>query len=149
MNRHHKKQKPKKPAASSAQRTPHVLCVDDDPGIVSAIELRMKRYDVQVTGSYTGMQGYWEAVTHRPDLIITDLRMPQGDGAYLLECLKQNPKTTHIPVLVFSGLRGEDLADRVRHLGGETLLQKPIRGEALISAIGRFIELRENVELTN
>ena len=149
MNRRHQKQKPQKPAANPTHRAPRVLCVDDDPGIISAIELRLKRFNVDVTGSFTGMQGYWEAITHRPDLIITDLRMPQGDGSYLLECLKQNPKTAHIPVLVFSGLRGDDLAERVRHLGGESLLQKPIRGEELLNTIARYIDLREKMEITN
>jgi DNA-binding response OmpR family regulator len=149
MKRNHKSQQTPRPARNRVARTPSVLCVDDDPGIVSAIELRLKRYDVQVLGSYTGMQGYWEAITHRPDLVITDLRMPQGDGTYLLECLKQNPKTSHIPVLVFSGLRENDLAERVRHLGGETLLQKPIRGEELVNTIRRFIDLREKTEPTN
>jgi len=149
MNRNHEKQKIQKPETRRPARTPRVLCVDDDPAIVAAIEMRLKRYDVQVMGFFTGMQGYWEAITHRPDLIITDLRMPQGDGTYLLECLKQNPKTSHIPVLVFSGLRGDDLAERVKHLGAESLLQKPIRGDELVQAIARFVDLREKVELTN
>ena len=149
MKRNHKKQKVQKPSAKPSVSTPRVLCVDDDPGIVSAIEMRLRRYDVTVMSSYTGMQGYWEAITHGPDLIITDLRMPQGDGSYLLECLKQNAKTSHIPVLVFSGLRSNDLAERVRHLGGESLLQKPIRGEELVKTIGQFIDLREKAELTN
>jgi DNA-binding response OmpR family regulator len=149
MKRNHKKQKIQKLATTPPVSTPRVLCVDDDPGIVAAIEMRLRRYDVTVMGSFTGMQGYWEALTHRPDLIITDLRMPQGDGSYLLECLKQNSKTSHIPVLVFSGLRDNDLEERVRHLGGESLLQKPIRGEELVKTIGQFIELREKAELTN
>lgn len=149
MKRNHRRQVFQKPTRKRPARTPRVLCVDDDPGIISAIELRLKRYNVQVIGSFTGMQGYWEAITHRPDLVITDLRMPQGDGSYLLECLKQNPKTSHIPVLVFSGLRENDLAERIRHLGGEMLLQKPIRSEELIYTIGRFIDLRKKAQTTN
>lgn len=128
--------RPRKP------RKPVLLCVDDDPGIVAAIELRLRSYDVQVLGYYTGMQGYWQAVVRRPDLIITDLRMPQGDGDYLLECLRRNPLIADIPVLVLTGLRADDLRGRMEHLGAAAVLQKPIRGEELVKHIARFIPLR-------
>ena len=125
---------------------PTLLCVDDDPGVIAAIEMRLRPYAVSVLSSYTGMQGYWQAVERRPDLIITDLRMPQGDGAHFLECLKQNQKTADIPVMVLSGLRSDDLAGRMRHLGAENLLQKPISGNDLLAAIAKHIPLRMEKE---
>ncbi len=128
--------------------TPTLLCVDDDPGIVAAIELRLRQYDLKVLALYTGMQGYWQAVTRRPDLIITDLRMPYGDGDYLLKCLQRNPRTAGIPVLVLTGQRADDLPTRIEHLGAEAILQKPIHGEELVEHIARFIPLREREEGT-
>ena len=125
---------------------PTLLCVDDDPGIVAAVEMRLRPYAVSVLSSYTGMQGYWQAVERRPDLIITDLRMPQGDGSHFLECLKQNRKTADIPVMVLSGMRSNDLSGRMRHLGAAALLQKPISGKELLAAIAKHIPLRMKEE---
>jgi CheY-like chemotaxis protein len=89
------------------------------------------------------MQGYWQAALHRPDVIVTDLRMPLGGGNYLLECLRRNPETVDIPVLVLSGLSARSLSGRVELLGAAALLQKPICSEELIENIAKFIPLRE------
>src|SRR5882724_7657990 len=76
---------------------PSILCVDDDPDITWTIEMRLKSYDVTVKRAFHGMQGIWEAVRARPDLIIMDLAMPNGDGAYILRCLRGNQETETVP----------------------------------------------------
>jgi CheY-like chemotaxis protein len=124
--------------------TPVLVCVDDDPGVINAIELRLRPYDVTFFGCFSGMQGIWRAVTERPDLVITDLRMPQGDGSDLLECLQRNPQTANIPVLVLSGLRDDHLSTQVRNRGAKALLQKPIAGDQLLIEMGKWITLRKS-----
>ena len=76
---------------------PTILCVDDDPGISTAIQLHLRPYAVQVERAYCGMQGIWESVHQQPDLIIVDLAMPHGDGAYLLECLNSASRRPPFP----------------------------------------------------
>ena len=71
------------PPAST--QTPVVLCIDDDPHVIEVIQDYLDRYDVKLLPAYFGTQGIWLAALHQPDVIITDLRMPQGDGTTVIE----------------------------------------------------------------
>lgn len=126
-----------------ATRTPRILCVDDDPDLQTAIELRMKKYDVEIDHAYYGMQGIIEASKGSPDLILMDQAMPHGNGEYLLEAIKRNPATSSIPVIVLTGMRDPALRSRLLHSGAEAYLQKPAPFDELVHQISRFVDLRE------
>ena len=123
----------------TSRDAPLILCIDDDPDIVSAIEMRLRKYDLRTVGAFTGMQGIWHAANDQPDLIITDVRMPQGDGICVLECLKRNAATAAIPVIVLSGLGQQDLQGRVRNLGAVGFVRKPVDFHKLIPMIRSVI----------
>ena len=123
--------------------TPKVLCIDDDPDVSRAIQLRLDNFEVEVIPAFFGTQGLGLAVTEKPDVIITDLKMPQGGGEYLLECLKCNAKTVDIPVIVLTGKSDENLPARMYRLGAAKLLKKPIAFDELVQELRRYIELRE------
>ncbi|MFZ5829102.1 MAG: response regulator [Planctomycetota bacterium] len=127
-------------------RTPRILCIDDDPDISRTIALRLRAYDVEVHESYRGVLGIWIALRERPDLIITDLGMPMGDGELVLDLLKRKPQTAHIPVIVLSGQRGEDLPERAHRLGAVRFLHKPVLFTELAEELARHIPLRPRPE---
>ena len=124
-------------------RTPCILCVDDDPDLQTSIELRMRKFDVELVHASYGMQGIVEATQNLPDLILLDLAMPHGNGAYLLEVLKRNQATSNIPVIVVTGMRDPSLKSRVLREGAEAFLQKPVLFDDLVHHVSRFIDLRE------
>jgi response regulator RpfG family c-di-GMP phosphodiesterase len=121
---------------------PTVLCIDDDPQIPEAIRLRLRRYEVHVLCAYHGMHGFWLAMTERPDLIITDMRMPQGQGDHIIDCLRHNTDTRSIPVIVLSGQARQEVARRLTGLNVEEILTKPVRFDALRAAIARYVPMR-------
>jgi len=124
------------------QYRPKVLCIDDDPAIVTAIEHHLSQYDVEVHTAFLGKQGIWTAVTEAPDVIITDLRMPHGNGEYVVECLKGRADTCEIPVLVLTGQRDPQIKRWMMTLGIEYYLQKPLQMDKLVRAIGKLIDLQ-------
>ncbi|MEO2048632.1 MAG: response regulator [Pirellulales bacterium] len=128
----------------SKQQTalPKVLCIDDDPEISRIIQLRLSEFEVEVERAFCGMQGHWLAVTSNPDVIITDLRMPQGEGEYILECLKRNAETFHIPVIVLTGKSGNDLSGQLKSLGAAGFLRKPFHFDELFNELSQYIKLR-------
>ena len=130
----------------TAVTAPTILCVDDDPDIQTAIELRMREFDVTIDHAFFGMQGIVEAGRSNPDLILMDLAMPNGDGQYLLECVKRNPETSAIPVLVLTGMRDPRLKRRVLNAGAEAFLEKPVHFDQLLEHIGRYVKLRRRDE---
>lgn len=128
---------------TTPRRVPRVLCIDDDPDILNTLKLRLRNYDVEVLEATHGMHGLWLAAHEDLDVIVTDLRMPQGEGEHVLECLKRNPETTNIPVIVLSGKPGSDLDGRLRLLGAATFVRKPIHFSELLRVLGEYITLRE------
>ena len=123
-------------------QTPVVLCIDDDPQVVEVIQDYLDRYDVKLLRAHFGAQGIWLAAVHQPDVIITDLRMPQGDGATVIETLRRNAKTAAIPIVVLTGRTDPGIEGRVRHLGAENCLHKPLHVHDLLAELRRYIELR-------
>lgn len=124
------------------RKRPAILCIDDDPDAVGTIVAALRPFDVRILTDFNGEQGFWEAIRAKPDLIVTDLCMPQGSGEMLIECLRRNPETRSIPVIVVTGRRGVDVWGRVRHLGAARVLKKPFDASALVREIRRFVCLR-------
>jgi CheY-like chemotaxis protein len=122
---------------------PTILCVDDDPEIGRSIELILSNYEVTVVRETCGRLGAWDVYYQRPDLIVTDLRMPNGNGEQLLQLIKSNSNTAHIPVIVVTGQRHPHLRGHVKLLGACGFLQKPFHRETLIKEITLVLPLRE------
>lgn len=122
---------------------PRILCVDDDPDIQTTIELRMRSFDVQVEHAYHGMHGIVEAIKAHPDLILLDVAMPNGNGEYLLKCIKANSATADIPVIVLTGMRDPCLKNRLLQTGAAVFLQKPVHFDELLHHISRFVDVRK------
>jgi response regulator RpfG family c-di-GMP phosphodiesterase len=127
--------------SAQAPSTPTVLCIDDDPNVCRALARTLRSHGVEVLVAYHGMHGYHLAATMVPDLIITDLRMPQGEGCYLIECLKRDRQTAHIPVVVFSGVRDPGIESKVRDLGAVEFFNKPTPIDTLLDEVRKHIDL--------
>ena len=116
-----------------------VLCINRDPSVADAIETQMAEMPVDVLRARNGMQGYWLAITKRPALIITDLRMTNGHGGEIIESVKDNALTRSIPVFV---LANHDYPELVRHahrMGATHCFQKPWDVEAILSAVSESL----------
>lgn len=144
--RHLNRQRLQSSMPDTAQLSPEgegatILCIDDDPGISETIALRLQPYDVEVLCAYHGMHGLSIAKTQRPDLIITDVRMPQGGGDYVIECLRNSSGTKDIPIIVLTGRQDSCLNAVTQRLGIEIVFTKPVRFSDLASAIKWYLPL--------
>ena len=129
--------------ATSIARTskPRILSIDDDPDIALAIEIALSKYDIELSCRYSGQQGIWSSISEKPDLVITDWLMPEGSGGDLVTTLKRNRDTADIPIIVLSCLGGDRLQHRLKSMGVDGFVQKPIQHGQLLDAISRHIEL--------
>jgi DNA-binding response OmpR family regulator len=119
---------------------PLVLAIDDDPDISAAIALRLSTYSVDVLPAFAGMPGYWTAVDMHPDVILCDLRMPDGEGNYIVGRLRSHPLTQDIPIIITDqdnpGTRRVMLS-----MGVAAYFNKPIVMKDLIEELRRYILL--------
>lgn len=126
---------------------PTILTIDDDPNISQALKRRFSQYEVTLLQAHHGTHGMWLATTKRPDVIITDLRMPQGRGQDVVAYLVRDPHTRHIPIIVLTGVFDDELRRRMLNLGVDEYFTKPVSFEDLCRAIGRFIDLQKQDEV--
>ena len=126
-----------------ANRNPRILCIDDDPEICRTLEMRLSEYQAEVLVAYYGTQGFWEAITDHPDLILMDIGMPSGDGRFVLESIRNNKTTERIPVIVLTGKRDEELKAEMYTLGADQYLTKPIQFDILLREMQAFVEIRK------
>ncbi|QDV44146.1 Response regulator PleD [Stieleria neptunia] len=131
---------------AKAIQTPRILCIDDDPEICRTLEMRLSGYQAEVLVAFFGTQGFWEAITDRPDLILMDVSMPSGDGRFVLESLRNNQATERIPVIVLTGMRDPDLRAEMLALGADSFLHKPIHFDVLLSEMQSYVELSKRPE---
>jgi PAS domain S-box-containing protein len=96
----------------SEGRSLKVLVVDDDPGAVELIAVRILGLATTVLRAYGGRDAIDIAKRELPDLIVLDLMMPEVSGFDVVEALKLDPETVRIPILVVTARRitGEERA---------------------------------------
>jgi CheY-like chemotaxis protein len=101
-----------------------VLVADDDPKDVELIAVRMADMPVTLLRAYGGQEAIDMAQRELPQLIVLDLMMPDVNGFDVVEALRENDATAHIPVLVVTAKRITD-DDRARLNGYvTTILEK-------------------------
>jgi CheY-like chemotaxis protein len=118
-----------------------VLCIDDDPVVIRSIAIRLQPYGIRVEGADNGTQGYLQAVAMRPDLILLDLKMPNGAGNYVLLKLKENDSTRNIPVIVLTVETHPGVRRNMVAVGAAGFLTKPVRWPELFAAMAQCIPL--------
>ncbi len=130
-----------------AEQKPIILFADDNPDMRAYVtSLLAWRYEiVPVT---TGRQALDEAMRRRPDLVLTDVMMPEMDGFALLEALRQNPATRTVPVIMLSARAGEEASIGGLEAGADDYLTKPFSARELVARVDaqmKMVRLREQV----
>ncbi len=129
---------------SEFQNSEIILIVDDYPDVRRYIRRTLEK-DFQIIEAEDGKAGVAAAVENIPDLIISDVMMPEMDGYQLCETLKTNEKTSHVPVILLTARAGEE--DKLAGLetGADDYLTKPFNSKELRTRVNNLIELRRNL----
>ena len=118
-----------------------VLIVDDDDSMLDYLSDSLK-HNFKIITARNGKEGLKLAVSQMPDLILTDVVMPEMDGIQLVKALKGNSLVSHIPVIMLSGKN--KLQDRMLGLdtGADSYLPKPFYMSELKSLMSNLINNR-------
>jgi len=117
---------------------PHVLVVDDEEFVRDSLEeiLRSKGFE---TSAAAGAQAAMRFLEKRDcDAIVTDLRMPQGDGLSLLHETRR--RGVAIPIVMITGVGTVGEAVQAMKAGAYDFLQKPVQPEELVRVVTRAVE---------
>jgi two-component system KDP operon response regulator KdpE len=106
-----------------------ILVVDDNEAIQKVVQRVAEKLGHQVIQALTGAAALEAAIASQPDIIVLDMGLPDADGRDVLNKLKADQRTTHIPVVVWSGREGESDSRISLGLGAEDYVEK---GDALL-----------------
>ena len=120
------------------QAKPVILVVDDHKDIVWLMTQALSD-DYQVMQAFTGEEALRLIRKQTPDLIITDLMMPGINGLELIDLLKQDRFTRHIPLIIVSAKISEKEQAEGLQRGANTYLTKPFSPEVLHSVVDRLV----------
>ncbi len=120
-----------------------IVLAEDDPDIREISLLLLRRAGHSVVPAGDGEQGWRAVLFHDPDLVISDVDMPEMNGLELCAAIRGNPATEHLPVICISGILmpGDD---RVTRAGATVLLHKPFTANDLLSCVNAAIEAQDS-----
>jgi YesN/AraC family two-component response regulator len=106
-------------------------------------EIQMLDPFYQMMMADNGTEGIDKASEHLPDLIISDLMMLVKDGFELVETLKQDERTSHIPIVLLTAkVTQQDKLDGLK-FGADAYLMKPFNKEELLLRLEKLLEMRK------
>ena len=116
-----------------------ILVVDDERSIVRLLSLRLRSQDYDVLEAYDGVQCVEVAQEKRPDLILLDIKMPNGSGIQAFENLQSNKKTKNIPVIFITAYPKPEVKELVLKMGAHGFVTKPFDGDLLNKRIENIL----------
>lgn len=118
-----------------------VLIVDDEEILRKAIFNDFKRKGYQVLSAANGRDAFEIIKTTKIDVVLSDVRMPDGDGIELLDRIKElNPET---PVVMFITAFADMTLEEAYHKGADAVFSKPFDRKALFAAVEKAVTPKE------
>ncbi|WP_373512421.1 ATP-binding protein [Persicitalea sp.] len=124
---------------------PTLLLVEDNDDVAAYIYSCVGTA-YQVTRAENGQEGIDVALVETPDLILSDVMMPLKDGYALCDTLKQDERTSHIPIVLLTARAA--LNDRLTGLryGADAYLVKPFQREELLVVLANLLQARQKLQ---
>ncbi|WP_235297828.1 ATP-binding protein [Portibacter marinus] len=123
---------------------PSVLLVEDNEDLCHFLrDIVSENY--KVIEAVNGEEGETKAIQHIPDIIISDVMMPKKDGFALCHDLKNNSKTSHIPIILLTAKAGQENKMDGLYQGADAYLTKPFDQEELMVRIKNLIDARRKL----
>lgn len=121
-----------------------VMVVDDDKELCLYVANGLRK-DYNVYTANSGNEAWSLLLTHRPDVVVSDLIMPDGNGYELCRRIKENPDTDNIAVIILTSENNEDSQLQSITLQADHFLPKPFNLQLLRSALNQVLRVRETI----
>ncbi len=112
-----------------------ILVVDDEKDIIELLQYNLEKEGYRISCAYSGEKCLENVKIELPDLILLDLMLPEIDGLDVCKFLKNNPQTSHIPIIMLTA-KGEE-TDIVLglELGADDYITKPFKVRELLARV--------------
>ena len=118
-----------------------VLLIDDDAALLTLMKSAFTSAGYTVEAADNGRKGLKALETYQPDLVVTDIVMPEMEGIGTIMAIKKKPRAPKVIAISGVGrLRDNDYLKWASHLGADEVLAKPFRMSELLRLSRRVIE---------
>ena len=121
----------------------NILVIDDDDGVRGSLEKILLREDHDVLTAADGAEGMRILREARPDLVVSDVYMPEMDGIELL--IRIRDADPDLPIIVISGggfAPADFVLEDASQLGADAILSKPFERSVVLDTVRRVLEAR-------
>ena len=128
-------------------KKPTVLLVEDNDDFRFYIKDNLKD-TFNIIEAENGKKGWQKALAQHPNLVVSDIAMPEMNGIELCQKIKNDTRTSHIPVILLTAMAGEEQQLKGLGTGASDYMTKPFNFEILLSKIKNILSQQEHMRKT-
>jgi CheY-like chemotaxis protein len=119
---------------------PTVYFIDDSATMREVIKIAFRRENINVVACHDAATALAEIETAKPDIVITDVIMPDKDGYDVCQHIKSHPQLAKTPVILMSGVVNRAVAEKAFAVKADELLRKPFQPQDLIARVKNLLK---------
>ena len=118
---------------------PSVVFIDDSATMREVIKIAFRRENINVVAYNDAASALGQIEANRPDVVITDVIMPDKDGYEVCQFIKQHPRLNGTPVILMSGVVNRAVAEKAFSVKADELIRKPFQPQDLITRVRHLL----------
>jgi DNA-binding response OmpR family regulator len=122
------------------KRIPTVYFIDDSATMREVIKIAFRRENINVITCADAASALAQFAEQKPDVVITDVIMPDQDGYSVCSQIKQHAEYGGVPVVLMSGVVNKSVADKAVAVKADELIRKPFQPQELIGRVKSLLE---------
>lgn len=115
-----------------------VLVVDDSATVRQQVATALLQAGFQVVEAGDGVQGHNRVKQGGIDCIISDVNMPNMNGIEMVTAIKQDPASSHLPVVMLTTEGSKELIAKAKQAGASGWIVKPFKADMLVAAVNKL-----------
>lgn len=124
-----------------------LLLVEDNDDFRYYLKDNLRNH-YKILEATNGREGWQKTLSNHPQLILTDISMPEMDGIELVNKLKSDKRTCHIPVILLTAMTGQEQQLKGLETGANDYITKPFNLEVLNAKIRNLLHLKNTMKTT-
>jgi CheY-like chemotaxis protein len=129
-----------RPNETETKRIPTVYFIDDSATMREVIKIAFRRENINVITCADAASALAQFAENKPDVVITDVIMPDQDGYSVCSQIKQHAEYGGVPVVLMSGVVNKSVADKAVAVKADELIRKPFQPQELIGRVKSLLE---------
>jgi CheY-like chemotaxis protein len=125
--------------------SPIVYFIDDSATMREVIKIAFRRENIEVIACASADAAIQQMAATAPEVVITDVIMPEKDGYEVCQYIKQHPQFGRVPVVLMSGVVNRAVAEKAFAVKADELIRKPFQPQDLIARVRHLLSPKQPV----